>query len=145
MSLPEQNCIIRDARKVIAMSIRRMLSWLETWREWVDAAIRPPRRTPAAADSGVSIEEQERNALKKLYECTGGPEWKRGDRWMSDAPVKFWYGVETGIGGRITKIDLAANGLSGNLPPELECLTYLTKLDLGGNRLEDPIPPASES
>ena len=50
-----------------------------------------------------------------LYNATGGAnnQWLKTDGWLSDAPLGRWYGVTTNDDGRVTELELDANGLSG--------------------------------
>ncbi|MCY3900204.1 MAG: hypothetical protein OXF86_16625, partial [Caldilineaceae bacterium] len=84
----------------------------------------------------------ERAALVALYEATDGANWSHNDNWLSAAPVAAWYGVVTDGSGRVTELNLPANGLIGPIP-DLSALTKLTRLDLGGNQLSGPIPDMS--
>ena len=51
-----------------------------------------------------------------------------------------WHGVETDSVGRVSGLDLSANGLSGELPMELGDLASLTRLNVSGNELRGPLP-----
>ena len=82
----------------------------------------------------------ERAVLIALYRATDGPNWAENGNWVSDAPIGEWHGVTTDAGGRVTKIELGSNWLSGSLPVELGRLSELRVLDFGDNRLAGPIP-----
>ena len=84
----------------------------------------------------------ERAALVALYEATDGANWTHNDNWLSAAPVAAWYGVATDASGRVTELNLPANGLNGPLP-DLSALTGLTRLALQTNRLHGPLPDLS--
>ena len=94
-------------------------------------AQRPPTPQNAAAT--------ERAALTALYRAAGGPNWTRNDNWLGDAPLAAWYGVVADDNGRVTELNLPANGLIGTIP-DLGALARLTHLDLGYNRLSGTIP-----
>ena len=82
--------------------------------------------------------------LTALYEATGGGEAWSGDNWLFPAPVGEWAGVTTGVGGRVTGLDLHAYNLSGELPPVLGSITGLRELNLsnwGSKDLGGSIPP----
>ena len=87
----------------------------------------PDCDTPALAS-------EERAALVALYEATDGVNWTHDDNWLSPAPVAAWYGVVTDARGRVTELNLPANGLIGSIP-DLSALTGLTKLALQTNWL----------
>ena len=61
--------------------------------------------------------------------------------WSSATPIKDWDGVT--VGGapkRITRLNLANQSLTGELPPRLVDLEALTELRLNGNSLTGRIP-----
>ena len=83
----------------------------------------------------------DRVVLSKLYETTAGPNWTVSTNWLTDAPLGNWHGVQVDPLGRVTRLQLDDNGLTGEIPPELGLLGQLTVLDLGNNNLSGPIPP----
>ena len=83
-----------------------------------------------------------RDILATLYASTGGPNWVNSENWLSDAPLKDWYGVEVDDQGRVVELSFFDNGLTGRVPLEIGGLANLQLLSLGGNRLTGPIPPA---
>ena len=102
----------------------------------------------AAAQGSV---ETDRATLKALYDATGGPGWTNSTNWLTDAPLPEWFGVDTDGNGRVTRLALPGNGLTGPVPAELGQLSRLWGLDLGGrwdsalelrveNELTGPIP-----
>ena len=54
--------------------------------------------------------------LRSLYEATGGTSWAESDNWLSEDAVSDWHGVSADALGRVTALDLAQNGLVGELP-----------------------------
>ncbi len=85
--------------------------------------------------------EMDRLALIALYNATNGPNWNRQHNWLSDAPLADWAGVTTDENGRVCcLLYLAANKMSGSIPPEIGNLTRLKRLNLDDNRLTGPIP-----
>ena len=80
-----------------------------------------------------------RAALLALYNAADGPNWRNNDNWTSDLPIGEWHGV-TAHNGRVIKLHLDNNLLTGTLPSELGSLTNLQALRLSGNRLTGPIP-----
>ncbi|WP_420632775.1 Ig-like domain-containing protein [Candidatus Palauibacter sp.] len=82
-----------------------------------------------------------RGALIALYESTDGPNWKRNDNWLSDAPLADWFGVSTDAEGRVTQLSLVDNGLRGSIPPRIGNLRALRSLWLYSNELSGSIPP----
>ena len=104
------------------------------------------RITATAGDASgvaeVTVEHPDRAALVALYEATDGPRWIDNTNWLSDAPLGEWYGVDTDRrSGRVTRIRMADNALTGVIPPNLGNTAELQDLDLGGNELTGSIPP----
>ena len=87
------------------------------------------------------IDDTDREALTALYDTMDGANWTLSDNWGTDAPLDQWHGVSVDDWGRITRLDLSANQLSGPLPVELGNLANLEILWLFGNQLSGPIPP----
>ena len=83
----------------------------------------------------------DRAALIALYEATDGPNWDNSDNWLTEAPLGDWHGVYVDATGRVVRVDLPSNRLSGSMPPQIGWLTELTSLSLFVNRLTGPIPP----
>ena len=89
----------------------------------------------------VRVVISEQDALRALYETTGGPDWtNRGNWWGTGRPLGEWHGVSVDGQGRVTGLVLTDNGLAGAFPPELGALTHLRALDLRDNALTGPIP-----
>lgn len=84
----------------------------------------------------------DRAALVALYQATNGPNWKRNDNWLTDAPLVQWFGVRAGYeNGRVYDLSLSDNGLSGELPPELGNLDQLRFLSIVNDELSGKLPP----
>ena len=58
----------------------------------------------------------DREALESVYRRTDGPGWNESTHWLTDAPLAQWHGVETDAEGRVIGLNLANNGLSGQIP-----------------------------
>ena len=86
--------------------------------------------------------DKERDALIAFYHATGGENWRVNTNWLSDKRVGTWHGVGQVPRGRVTRLDLANNGLRGPMPDALGDLKYLEGLDLSENELRGPIPSA---
>ena len=83
----------------------------------------------------------DREVLEALYRANGGPNWRDHTNWLTDAPLSEWYGVATDRSGRVTRLSLSQNLLSGGIPPGLSGLTHLQQLWLSENQLSGTIPP----
>ena len=70
----------------------------------------------------------DRAALVTLYNATSGDNWANNDNWLSNAPIGEWHGVTTDSDGRVTRLWLARNQLTGSIPAELGNLANLTQL-----------------
>ena len=105
------------------------LSWNDGDTVEVSLAIRP--QTNVATD---------RAALVALYNATDGANWTNNTHWLSTRPLSDWYGVTTDADGRVTRVSLYFNALSGTIPAELGSLDRLQYLYLADNTLTGAIP-----
>ena len=94
----------------------------------------------AAAAAAQGNAASDRAALEALYDATGGPGWTDSTNWKTSAPIGEWFGVSTDAAGRVTRLELPGNGLTGPIPDALGNLVNLGVLNLGGNALTGPIP-----
>lgn len=81
----------------------------------------------------------DRGALELLYDALSGDRWDNADGWLSEAPLYEWHGVTT-RDGRVIRIELPDNNLTGQLPLGLEDLDELEVLDLRWNNIWGSIP-----
>ena len=97
----------------------------------------------------------DRAALEAFYAAVGGSSWTNRRNWRTSAPLGEWHGVTTDLNGRVTRLVLFGNGLTGPIPAALGDLALLQTLDLGrrwdstaakwvNNALTGSIPPALE-
>ena len=97
-----------------------------------------------AVEEGIhdpgTVPVTDRQVLETLYHATGGPDWRNSTNWLSALPLAEWHGVATDGGGRVTRLDLSSNWLSGQIPPELAGLINLKALYLHANELSGAIP-----
>ncbi|MDE2982713.1 MAG: hypothetical protein OXU74_16100 [Gemmatimonadota bacterium] len=107
-----------------------------TFQAWLGAI--PDRQGPDDPCPALS----DREVLAMLYEATGGSAWTDNTNWLSDAPLRDWYGVETNREGAVTELVLYGNNLRGRVPPEIGQLEALTILDFDYNWLRGPVPAA---
>jgi hypothetical protein len=78
-------------------------------------------------------------ALVALYNATGGPNWKNKSNWLSNQPIRTWFGVNVS-GDRVVGLSLGANNLISILPPEIGNLSCLKSLILSNNSLSGELP-----
>ena len=95
----------------------------------------------AQGSAEVTVAKPDQAALVALYEAMNGPNWVNSENWLTDAPLGDWFGVRTDGSGRVVRLAILNNNLSGSIPPELGDLANLTLLSLGGNSLTGIIPP----
>ena len=79
-------------------------------------------------------------ALSRLYEAVGGQNWNDNTNWNSQEPLDRWFGVGTDEDGRVISLHLEGNGLSGETPRELVCLSEIKELALWDNELSGEVP-----
>lgn len=88
------------------------------------------------------------NALKQLYNNTTGASWNNNSNWntvTTASPQTFCdleqlHGITLNANGRVSKIDLVANNLSGNIPSAIGNLTEVVDINLSLNQLSGTIP-----
>ncbi|MEM8486921.1 MAG: T9SS type A sorting domain-containing protein [Bacteroidota bacterium] len=90
-----------------------------------------------AEGAQISI-AQDSLALVAFYEETLPGFWTRGRNWLS-GPLGTWFGV-TVTDGRVTRLELPNNNVSGTLTARLGDLTALQVLDLSANSIYGKIP-----
>ena len=84
--------------------------------------------------------DDDRAALVALYNATDGANWLNNDNWLSNATMGVWDGVTTDSDGRVTRLLLSNNQLTGEISAELGSLTNLEWLRLTSNQLTGEIP-----
>ena len=99
-----------------------------------------PTATPTA--TAQTTAPADKAALVALYEATDGDNWKHSGNWLTDKPLSTWHGVTTDDSGRVTRLRLWDNQLSGEIP-DLSALTNLEVLNLHANQLSGSIPDLS--
>ena len=112
----------------------RSLTALAVAACWAALAVGAEGQTSAATDKA---------ALEALYDATwnvGAGGWDTSTNWKTAVPLSQWYGVTTDADGRVTRLELRDNRLSGSFPGVLGSLEKLERLDLAGNYIQGPIP-----
>lgn len=91
-------------------------------------------------------EASERQILTQFYHALDGPNWIDNTNWLSDAPLKQWYGVSCGrydkttAKWRVNRLDLANNGLEGIIPESFSGLEKMMYIELHRNRITGHLP-----
>ena len=91
--------------------------------------------------SCVADSEEDRAVLVELHNATDGANWTDNTNWLSDEPMRTWHGVTTDDDGRVARLSLSENQLTGEIPAELGNLFNLQELSLNENQLTGEIPP----
>ena len=106
----------------------------------------PNIRYPGLVRAGVEVDPDQaspdRVALMALYDATNGNNWTDSTNWGTDEPLDRWHGVTIGDAGRVVRLNLHGNNLTGPIPPELGTLTNLRRLFLYENNLTGTLAPA---
>ena len=89
--------------------------------------------------------KSDRDVLIHLYNATNGRNWKSKINWKSNKPISQWYGVITDSSGRLIKLNLGDNQLTGTIPAVLGNLKNLGALWLDYNQLKGTIPLALDN
>ena len=77
-------------------------------------------------DPGIAAVD--RAALVAIYNATDGANWTNNTNWLTGAPLYQWHGVSADPYGRVIRLYLDSNRLSGEIPPELGNLANLAHL-----------------
>ena len=103
-----------------------------------------PSATPSPTPTATPTPEPnyDREALEELYRATDGDNWWINTKWLTDAPLSEWHGVELDSNGRVTKLFLERNLLSGSIPEGIDRLSKVQGLYLGDNDLTGSLPPS---
>ena len=86
------------------------------------------------------VTQKDSLALVDLYHATNGNNWDNNTRWLdATRPVAHWYGVFIDD-GRVERLALDYNLMSGQLPESIGDLDYLEELKLYWNQITGPVP-----
>ena len=105
----------------------------QQWRAAIEA--RGGRFSASSCDDHAG----DRAALVAIYDATGGTSWRNSTNWKTEARLRDWHGVSTDADGRVSRLHLGDNALTGRLPAVLGGLAHLEELDLAYNHLSGPI------
>ena len=95
------------------------------------------------ASNAGSSPDTDRQVLTALYHATDGPNWLNNYNWLTDSSLKYWHGVTIDGEGRVTRLELPGNELSGTIPPELGELDQLQVLDLTASKVVTQVQVSS--
>ena len=94
----------------------------------------------------AQVSEEEFQALKAIYNSTGGTKWKIKTGWENinttatkDDVTSEWKGLNV-MDGHLVELKLSDNNLVGYVPPQIGALVWLYNLDLSNNNLEGVFP-----
>ncbi|WP_339869278.1 PKD domain-containing protein [uncultured Algoriphagus sp.] len=93
--------------------------------------------------SSPAVSLAEFNALKAIYNSSGGVGWSNKVGWTtagSPPDVSGWYGITVDAAGHVVELNLSNNNLVGTLSTAISGLTYLKTLNVDGNNLTGSIP-----
>lgn len=88
--------------------------------------------------TGIPLAECE--ALVHIFEQTNGANWTNKTNWLQTTTPCSWFGV-TCANGRVTRLDLPHNQLSGSLPTTVDALAAIQYFDVSRNAIGGAIPP----
>ncbi len=94
----------------------------------------------------AQVSSEERQALIDFYNATNGDNWKNttenNQPWLVNDPnslVTDWYGVNV-TNGKVTKLDMFKNNLTGTLPVTIGVFTEMNQLVLSSNDIGGALP-----
>jgi hypothetical protein len=99
------------------------------------------KRNAAERVNHALILQNERDALLKIFDSLGGKYWSKSANWCSPSHVSTWKGVKIDHStGRVVKLLLAENNLSGRIPEEIGVFSDIKEIDFRFNNIEGCIP-----
>jgi hypothetical protein len=94
----------------------------------------------------AQVSEEEFQALKALYNSTGGNNWKNKTGWENinttatkNDVTSNWKGLKVS-NGHVIQIEFNSNNLVGYLPPQISALKWVYELSMDNNKLGGLIP-----
>ena len=94
---------------------------------------------PGPCASVTQIPAAECTALLDLFTATNGNNWTNKANWLQTNTPCSWFGV-TCANGRVQRLDLPNNKLSGTLPPTLDAFSSIQYFDVSRNSIGGAIP-----
>jgi hypothetical protein len=89
-----------------------------------------------------TVSSRHATILKEFYRATNGANWTRNDNWLTNAPLKDWFGVTvmSDLTEEVTSLLLPNNNLDGTVPESFAQLHTVVSLDLQANSLMGLLP-----
>jgi Leucine-rich repeat (LRR) protein len=88
---------------------------------------------------------QDSLTLMQFYNATNGASWNNTmGKWGINA-MNTWFGVTLNASGRVIRLELPNNNLTGTLPVEFAKLCVLQTLELSDNKIGGTLPPQMSS
>ena len=107
----------------------------EAFQAWL-SGISKVRGSSCAGEDSI----EDRQVLVELFGALNGENWTNNANWLTERPIREWYGVTNDASGRVNGFLLDGNELTGELPAELGSLSSVQWLELGNNKLSGEIP-----
>ena len=108
--------------------------------DWPNHRVRRVVLTPPSICNSVTqIPTAECNALLSLFSATNGSGWTNKSNWLQTNTPCSWFGV-TCANGRVLRLDLPNNKLSGTLPPTVDAFSFIQYFDVSRNSITGSIP-----
>ena len=86
-----------------------------------------------SSQSIAQVSSRDSLALVSLYNTTSGSQWNTSTNWLTGS-VGSWYGISVS-NGRVSRILLPNNNMTGAVTDSLSHLDSLVRVDLSGNHL----------
>ena len=107
----------------------------ETFQAWL-SGIAKVRGSSCAAEDSL----EDRQVLVELFGALNGENWTNNTNWLTERPIREWYGITSDASGRVDGLVLGSNGLTGEMPTGLGSLSNLKRMELSNNHLTGEIP-----
>jgi len=109
--------------------------------DWPNHRVRRVLLTPPSLCNSVTqLPAAECEALIAIFASTNGNAWTNKSNWLQTNTPCSWFGV-TCANGRVLRLDLPNNKLSGPLPSTVDAFLMIQYFDVSRNSLTGTIPP----
>jgi len=148
-SLSALTTIYLEGTKLCGALPKNLNTYCATHQSSCDGWPLPACRLAAAAPLACAPRNHadDCSAVSGLYGSTRGAGWINASGWAeaaagSGSDLCGWHGLACDADGRLTVIELLANGLYGVIPAELSHASRLERMNLLDNRLRGSLPSA---